>query len=107
MRNKNQASPKQWRSRGLTRFVAVGLVMSTLACACSQTNKPFEASVERDFNTQRTALISKLSKTDGVFAALNAQVDPSDPKSEQYWQWRIDQYLYGQYPEYQQLYDAF
>lgn len=59
------------------------------------------------YQQQRSALIAKHSAQDKTFAALQAQVTPNDLTSSEYWSWRIDQYLYGQYPEFQAIYNAF
>lgn len=78
---------------------AVGLLS-----ACSST--PTEMN-EQTFFENRTALIDKYASQDNVFAALKAQINPDDPESAEYWRWRIDQYLYGQYPEYQPIYNSY
>lgn len=62
---------------------------------------------EKAFFEQRDAIVSKYSPDDGVFAALKAQVKEGDEQSAEYWRWRTDQYIYGQYPEYQPIYDAY
>ncbi|MBD1388676.1 hypothetical protein IC617_04470 [Neiella sp. HB171785] len=87
----------------------------TLTTACSSpqsavtaaTETSASALTEQAFFEQRTALIIKHSHHDGTFAALQGLVNPQDPESAEYWRWRIDQYLYGQYPEYQPIYDAY
>ena len=107
MKIKKNTPTARLASIGLFKSVAMGLALSFLTAACAPTQSPEKTTSEIDFYTQRTALIAKYSKTDNVFSALTAQIAPSDPASKQYWQWRIDQYLYGQYPEYQQIYDEF
>ncbi|TAP37407.1 hypothetical protein EYS00_16325 [Alteromonas sp. KUL49] len=87
-----------------TFLVAGGYVM----VACSSTSDESDALLASDaFEAQRRALIEKLAPTDGVFDTLNAQVVEGDEESAAYWRWRTDQYLYGQYPEYQAIYDAY
>lgn len=78
-----------------------------ITSGCSPTDSRVEAKEQVSFYSQRQALIDEFSKTDNVFAALEAQIDPTYPESKSYWQWRIDQYMYGQYPEYQAIYNAF
>lgn len=55
------------------------------------------------FFDKRTALIIKHSHHDKTFDALQKQKS----FSPDYWRWRVDQYLYGQYPEYQPIYNAY
>ncbi|MCC5453380.1 BNR-4 repeat-containing protein [Rheinheimera sp. UJ51] len=75
---------------------------------CKNPNKESKSDkVENAFFAQREELIQKYSEQDRVFEILAMQADPNDPESVEYWRWRIDQYLYGQYSEYQPLYDAF
>jgi hypothetical protein len=107
MKIKKNTPTARLPSIDLFKSVGIGLALSFLTAACAPTQSPEKTTSENDFYTQRTALIAKYSKTDNVFSALTAQIAPSDPASKQYWQWRIDQYLYGQYPEYQQIYDEF
>ena len=107
MKIKKKATIFRLKSAELFKTAAFGLAVSFLTAACAPTEPPKETISENDFYTQRAALIAKYSKTDNVFSALRAQIEPSDPASKQYWQWRVDQYLYGQYPEYQQIYDGF
>lgn len=56
---------------------------------------------------ERAALITKHSAQDSTFAALQREMVTEETFTRDYWRWRIDQYLYGQYPEFQPLYDAF
>ncbi|WP_110429421.1 BNR-4 repeat-containing protein [Glaciecola sp. KUL10] len=72
----------------------------------SQNQSPKSITSEQ-FYAQRHALIDVLSKDDPVFSALQAQINPQDVESQEYWRWRIDQYMYGQYPEFQTIYDAY
>ncbi|MCM2680713.1 hypothetical protein [Echinimonas agarilytica] len=62
---------------------------------------------EQTFLDKRTALIIKHAHNDSTFEALQDRIKDNDSESAEYWRWRIDQYLYGQYPEYQPIYDAF
>lgn len=83
------------------------LCVIAITSGCSLTDSRVESKEKVSFYSQRQALIDTFSKTDNVFAALEAQIDPTDPESKSYWQWRIDQYMFGQYPEYQPIYNAF
>ncbi|WP_371193876.1 BNR-4 repeat-containing protein [Glaciecola sp. SC05] len=58
---------------------------------------------EQDFFDKRTALIIKHSHHDKTFEALQQE----ESFSREYWRWRVDQYMYGQYPEFQAIYDAY
>ncbi len=58
---------------------------------------------EQEFFEKRDALIIKHSHQDSTFAALQNEKS----FSKEYWRWRVDQYLYGQYTEYQPIYDAY
>ena len=107
MKIKKNTPTARLPNTGLFRGIALGLTLGLLTTACAPTEKPQQTLSGNDFFAQRAALIAKYSKSDNVFSALDAQIAPSDPKSRQYWQWRVDQYLYGQYPEYQQLYNNF
>ncbi len=62
---------------------------------------------EQTFLEQRAALIEMHSKHDTTFAALQRELETENSFSSEYWRWRIDQYLYGQYNEYQPIYDAY
>lgn len=62
--------------------------------------------VQNPLNAQRDTFIEQYAVDDPVFAALAAQADPKDPQNIDYWYWRTDQYLYGQYPSYQAIYEA-
>ncbi|CAM4036389.1 MULTISPECIES: hypothetical protein [Pseudoalteromonas] len=88
------------------KVIAINIIFTSgiLISACSSTTHTDD---EQAFLNQRAALIEKYSATDNVFAALKAQVDPSQQESKEYWRWRVDQYLYGQYPEYQPIYDTY
>ncbi|MBB1379335.1 hypothetical protein [Pseudoalteromonas sp. SR43-2] len=85
-------------------FLNLGIYAGLLSTACS-TNVP--ANQNTGFSDERAALIKKYSATDNVFSTLQNQVEPNDPQSSEYWRWRIDQYLYGAYPEYQTIYDKY
>lgn len=62
---------------------------------------------EQTFLEKRSALIIKHSHHDSTFAALQKEKKAENKFSSEHWRWRIDQYLYGQYPEYQPIYDAY
>ncbi|MFA3791992.1 hypothetical protein AB6T38_12815 [Aliiglaciecola sp. SL4] len=84
------------------------LLLFALVCAgCLSTHTYEENSAEHSFSDKRKALIEKFSVNDKVFSSLAAQIDLNDPESKDYWRWRIDQYMYGQYPEYQVIYDTY
>lgn len=78
------------------------VILSVSACSLTNGTEPNNES----FTEQRVALIKKHSAQDNTFAALSAQIKKNDKESSEYWNWRIDQYMYGQYPEYQAIYDA-
>lgn len=62
---------------------------------------------EKTFFEKRDALIIKHSHHDTTFAVLQKEKRQHTLYSDEYWRWRIDQYLYGQYTEFQPIYDAF
>lgn len=65
---------------------------------------PFcKAMDKQTFVEKRAALIIKHSHHDGTFAVMQNE----NSFSPEYWRWRLDQYMYGQYPEYQVIYDAY
>ena len=65
------------------------------------------AAMSEDYSAKRAALIEKHSRQDATFAALEREMRTEETYSSEYWRWRIDQYLYGQYPEFQPIYDKF
>ena len=107
MKTRNEAASQSFLAAGLLKSAAIGLTISLLTIACAPTEAAKESIPENDFYKQRAAFIATNSKNDNVFSALKGQIEPKNPESAQYWQWRIDQYMYGQYPEYQQIYDGF
>lgn len=62
---------------------------------------------KEEFFEKRAALIIKHSYNDPTFAALQNEQKQEKLFSSEYWRWRIDQYLYGQYTEFQPIYDAY
>lgn len=62
---------------------------------------------EAEFLKKRAALIIKHSHHDTTFTALQKAIETEDHLSSKFWRWKIDQYLYGQYPEFQPIYDAY
>lgn len=66
-------------------------------------------SSERDtaYSAKRQALIEKHSPQDATFAALQKEMRTEETYPADYWRWKIDQYLYGQYPEFQPIYEKF
>ena len=60
---------------------------------------------DADYFEKREALIEKHSRQDATFAALQHEMRTEETFSSEYLRWRIDQYLYGQYPEFQPIYD--
>ncbi|WP_342807861.1 BNR-4 repeat-containing protein [Alteromonas sp. M12] len=84
------------------------LVSLSLVCAgCVSNHTLKEDTAKHDFLEKRKMLIEKYSEKDNVFSTLHGQIDSNDLESSDYWRWRIDQYMYGQYPEYQVIYDSF
>ncbi|WP_111979556.1 BNR-4 repeat-containing protein [Algibacillus agarilyticus] len=65
------------------------------------------SAIDQSFFEKRAELITKYSSEDNTFAALQTEQRLATTYPSEYWRWRIDQYLYGQYPEYQPIYDAF
>lgn len=83
-------------------------VLAATAVMSATTNATSSAVMSKqDYVEKRSALIAAHSKVDNTFTALKAQVTPNDKTSSEYWNWRIDQYLYGQYPEFQAVYNAY
>lgn len=62
---------------------------------------------EEEFIKKRAALIIKHSYHDTTFSALQKAMQTEDTLNAKFWRWKIDQYLYGQYPEFQPIYDAY
>lgn len=58
---------------------------------------------EQAFFEKRQALIIKHSHNDPTFAVMQNEKS----FTREYWRLRLDQYMYGQYPEYQAIYDAY
>ncbi|WAJ71931.1 BNR-4 repeat-containing protein [Catenovulum adriaticum] len=85
----------------LPTLISAGVLVVS-ACSSSLNDKS-----EQVFLETRAELIEKLSAQDNTFSALQAQINTDDPESAEYWRWRIDQYLYGQYPEYQPIYNTY
>ncbi|AWB65560.1 hypothetical protein C2869_03520 [Saccharobesus litoralis] len=97
-----------FKSQRLNRVLLASVLGAAglLTVACSSTSVTDQDN-QQGFMEKRAALIAKYSAKDGTFAALQAQADPKQLESREYWRWRIDQYMYGQYPEYQALYDTY
>ncbi|MFY8328165.1 hypothetical protein [Pseudoalteromonas sp. ZZD1] len=87
-----------------TIILNLALTASILTTACSSNSV---TTSEQSFMNERAELIEKYSATDKVFATLQNQVEPNNLESSEYWRWRIDQYLYGAYPEYQAIYNKY
>jgi hypothetical protein len=62
---------------------------------------------EEAFFKKRDALIIKHSHQDTTFAALQKAMETEDTFRSEFWRWKSDQYLYGQYTEFQPIYDAY
>ena len=60
-----------------------------------------------EYQSKRSALIIKHSYHDTTFSALKKAMEEEDTFSGAFWKWKIDQYLYGQYTEFQPIYDAY
>ena len=58
---------------------------------------------DNEFFELRKALIIKHSHTDPTFDAMMSETS----FNREYWRLRLDQYMYGQYPEYHPIYDTF
>lgn len=97
-------------------------VVTSLVLGCSNKSDILESTVnknktpiqsetnindEKSYLAQRAALIIKHSHNDPTFAALQHGQNISKSFTPEYWRWRIDQYLYGQYVEFQPIYDAY
>jgi len=67
----------------------------------------YSAVTEQDFFEKRSALIIKHGHHDTTFSALLNEKKAQKTFSSEYWRWRIDQYLYGQYIEFQPIYNAY
>jgi hypothetical protein len=91
MKNKKQTTP----------------IVSLIALIILLCQPLFAAQSTEEYVKLRQALIIKYSHFDSTFAALNAQVKDSEQFSAEHWRWRVDQYLYGQYPQFQSVYDAY
>lgn len=62
---------------------------------------------EKTYLNQRAALIVKHSHNDKTFDTLRKAMQSEDTLSAEFWLWKIDQYLYGQYTEFQPIYDEY
>ncbi|MDU0352539.1 hypothetical protein RS130_00230 [Paraglaciecola aquimarina] len=91
-------------SLGIGRALLVILFFTTLVSASVSAS---EGTSKQQYLKKRSALIAKYSTKDSTFTTLQAQVTANDLTSSEYWSWRIDQYLYGQYPEFQAIYNAY
>lgn len=79
----------------------------SLASAALLTATAYASMSEEEYLEKRAALIIKHSHHDNTFAALQQAMETEDTLSGEFWRWKIDQYLYGQYPEFQSIYDAY
>lgn len=59
------------------------------------------------FFEKRAALIEKYSKEDTAIPALHELQAAEDTFSKEFWRFKIDQYLYGQYKDFQPIYDRY
>lgn len=101
--------------------VAILLLSTGVLSACASKTTPATGDVltqgvknsketamsEAEFLKKRAALIIKHSYHDTTFTALQKAMETEDHLSREFWQWKIDQYIYGQYPEFQPIYDAY
>ncbi|MDQ8198644.1 BNR-4 repeat-containing protein [Pelagicoccus enzymogenes] len=62
---------------------------------------------EKEYLAQREALIENESTHDRALPALLKLMEEEDTFSREFWHFKIDQYLYGQYPDFQRIYDAY
>ena len=78
------------------------IFLSAILAICFQFNAI--AALDRmEFLSKRDALIIKYSHTDPTFEAMQNEKS----FSREYWRLRLDQYMYGQYPEFQEIYDTY
>ena len=91
-------------SRHLRSVIVTATVIVVCACTASNTTMTLN---KQQYIKKRAELITKHSVQDNTFSTLRAQVKSDDLISSEYWTWRIDQYLYGQYPEFQPVYNAY
>ncbi|WP_200357576.1 BNR-4 repeat-containing protein [Pelagicoccus mobilis] len=68
---------------------------------------PCSAISEEDYLQQRAALIEKHSKDDAALPALHKLMEAEDTFTKEQWLFKIDQYLYGNYKEFQPIYDSY
>ncbi len=68
---------------------------------------PAYSMTKQDFFDKRSALIIKHGHHDTTFKALLNEKKAQTKFTSEYWRWRVDQYLYGQYVEFQPIYDAY
>ncbi|MCF2948892.1 hypothetical protein L0668_12295 [Paraglaciecola aquimarina] len=90
-----------------TVLMTTGVMSAAASSPLNQSTDSVTKMSKEQYLAKRSVLISKYSVQDKVFSALQGQVKPNDLTSSEHWKWRIDQYLYGQYPEFQSIYDAF
>ena len=62
---------------------------------------------EEEYHAQRDALIETRSAEDPAIPALLKLMEAEDTFSREFWHFKIDQYLYGRYEDFQPLYDQF
>jgi len=90
---------------GFFSSIFIGNLLFISGCT-TPTNTPQDKDLQSMLNIERSIFIQKYAKEDPVLTTLAGQATPKDKQSIDYWNWRSDQYLYGQYPEYQAIYDA-
>ncbi len=62
---------------------------------------------DEEYKIQRTALVEKYSKRDPAIPAMHQLMETEDTFTKEQWRFKIDQYLYGQYKDFQPIYDAY
>lgn len=93
-------------NRLLTLFPIIFLSCSVAAESNVSAEKSASMS-EETYLKKREALIIKHSHNDKTFETLHKAMKSEDTLSAEFWHWKIDQYLYGQYTEFQPIYDAY
>lgn len=82
-------------------------LLSIIILACIVLSTANASMSEDTYLKKRAALIIKHSHNDETFATLHKAMENEDTLSAEFWRWKIDQYLYGQYIEFQPIYDAY
>ena len=84
-------------------FIFISALLSPAYANSPAHSSSHKKNTKQVFNDKRNALIIKHSHHDVTFAAMQNNTS----FTAEYWRWRLDQYMYAQYPEYQAIYDAY